>query len=416
MYGTFSHTGSRKFTDFAEIRTEIERDTERVAGSHKGISSEPIVLRIHASHVLPLSLVDLPGVTRLPVGDQPSDIEAQVRRLVLQYISRPSAIILAVTPANADPSTSDALQLARQVDPEGARTLGVLTKLDLMDKGTDATDLLSGRLLPLRLGFVPVVNRSQSDILKNKPIREMWRDERAFFRSHPAYSPYSHASGSRFLAQRCNALLTEHIRRSLPQLKDTIYQRTKELKAAMQAYGEAPFTAGESAASQGWRLLQILNKFAAEFSDAIDGQSRAVITSELTGGARIRYLFQESYAARLRVQNPLEGITLAEFRTALSNASGPRAALFVPEAAFEMLVRRQIERLREPSIQCAELVLQELLRIVAQLENKELVRFTLLRQRVVEVSSSLLKRLLYPTTDMINKIIDWYAIVVVVGF
>lgn len=113
--------------------------------------------------------------------------------------------------------------------------LGVLTKVDIMDKGTDATDLLSGRLLPLRLGFVPVVNRSQSDIQHNKSIREMWRDERSFFRSHPAYGSYLNQSGSRYLASRCNTLLTDHIRRTLPQLKETIYSRTKELKRQLEA-------------------------------------------------------------------------------------------------------------------------------------------------------------------------------------
>lgn len=112
----------------------------------------------------------------------------------------------------------------------------MLTKIDIMDQGTDATELLSGHLLPLRLGFVPVVNRSQNDIKRNKSIREMWRDERSFFRSNPAYRPYLQTSGSRYLASRCNALLTDHIRRSLPHLKETIYNRTKELKKQLEAY------------------------------------------------------------------------------------------------------------------------------------------------------------------------------------
>lgn len=122
MYGTFAHLDGKKFTDFAEIRKEIERETERIAGNNKGISPEPIILKIHAAHVLPLSLVDLPGVTKVPIGAQPKDIEQQIRKLVLQYISKPNAIILAVTPANADASTSDALQLAKEVDPDGLRT------------------------------------------------------------------------------------------------------------------------------------------------------------------------------------------------------------------------------------------------------------------------------------------------------
>ena len=82
--------------------------------------------------MLTLTLVDLPGVTRVPVGDQPRDIEKQIRDMLLKYISKPGAIILAVTAANVDLANSDGLKLAREVDPEGTRTIGVLTKVDLM--------------------------------------------------------------------------------------------------------------------------------------------------------------------------------------------------------------------------------------------------------------------------------------------
>jgi replication fork clamp-binding protein CrfC len=64
-------------------------------------------------------LVDLPGITRVPVGDQPSDIEAKIRTMIMQYIKHPSCIVLAVSPANADLANSDALQLARLADPDG---------------------------------------------------------------------------------------------------------------------------------------------------------------------------------------------------------------------------------------------------------------------------------------------------------
>ena len=85
------------------------------------------------------------------------DIEVQIRDLLLQYIANPNCIVLAVTPANSDIATSDAIQLARAVDPKGDRTVGVLTKIDLMDKGTDAADALMGRLVPLKLGFIGVI-------------------------------------------------------------------------------------------------------------------------------------------------------------------------------------------------------------------------------------------------------------------
>lgn len=103
---------------------------------------EPIRLRIVSPSVLTMTLVDLPGLTRVPVGDQPADIEKQVRRLILKYISAPQCIILAVSPSNQDLASSDALELARSVDPDGLRTVGVLTKLDIMDRGTNAVRML----------------------------------------------------------------------------------------------------------------------------------------------------------------------------------------------------------------------------------------------------------------------------------
>jgi vacuolar protein sorting-associated protein 1 len=97
-----------------------------------GISPQPINLRIFSPNVLTLTLVDLPGLTKVPVGDQPRDIERQIRDMLIKYIAKPNAIILAVTAANTDLANSDGLKMARDVDPEGTRTIGVLTKVDLM--------------------------------------------------------------------------------------------------------------------------------------------------------------------------------------------------------------------------------------------------------------------------------------------
>lgn len=108
------------------------KDTEAKTGRNAGISSVPINLRIYSPNVLTLTLVDLPGMTKVPVGDQPKDIEKQIRDMLMKYVSKPSCIILAVTPGNQDLANSDGLKLAREVDPEGTRTIGVLTKIDLM--------------------------------------------------------------------------------------------------------------------------------------------------------------------------------------------------------------------------------------------------------------------------------------------
>ena len=152
-WGEFLHLPGRKFYDFDEIRDEIVKDTEKITGKNAGVSPMPINLRVFSPNVLTLTLVDLPGLTKVPVGDQPKDIEKQIKDMILKYISKSNAIILAVTGANTDLANSDGLKLAREVDPEGIRTIGVLTKIDLMDAGTDVVDILAGRVIPLRLGL-----------------------------------------------------------------------------------------------------------------------------------------------------------------------------------------------------------------------------------------------------------------------
>lgn len=153
------------------------------------------------------------------LGDQPIDIEKQIRSLVMDYTSNPNSIILAVSPANADLVNSDSLKIARQVDPEGKRTIGVLTKLDLMDAGTNALDILSGKSYPLKLGFIGVVNRSQQDILTNKPMSLALEAEAQFFMQHPAYRSISSRCGTRYLNKQLNKVFKNKERKER-ELKD----------------------------------------------------------------------------------------------------------------------------------------------------------------------------------------------------
>jgi dynamin 1-like protein len=116
----------------------------------------------------------------------------------------PSSVILAVSPANVDLANSEALKLARSVDSQGRRTIGVLTKLDLMDAGTNALDILTGRVYPLKLGFIGIVNRSQQDINSEKSMADAFESETEFFREHPAYRNIAHKNGTKYLAKTLN--------------------------------------------------------------------------------------------------------------------------------------------------------------------------------------------------------------------
>jgi dynamin 1/3 len=186
--------------------------------------------------VLNLTLIDLPGLTKVPIGDQPVDIENQIKQMIFQFIKKESCLILAVTPANTDLANSDALKLAKEVDPQGIRTIGVITKLDLMDEGTDARDVLENRLLPLRRGYIGVVNRSQKDIEGRKDITLAMAAERKFFLSHSAYRHMADKMGTPYLQKTLNQQLTNHIRDTLPSLRDRLQKQMLVLERDVDQY------------------------------------------------------------------------------------------------------------------------------------------------------------------------------------
>ncbi|KAM8978195.1 dynamin-1-like protein isoform X4 [Antechinus flavipes] len=398
-WGKFLHTKNKLYTDFDEIRQEIENETERISGNNKGVSPEPIHLKIFSPNVVNLTLVDLPGMTKVPVGDQPKDIELQIRELILRFISNPNSIILAVTAANTDMATSEALKISREVDPDGRRTLAVITKLDLMDAGTDAMDVLMGRVIPVKLGIIGVVNRSQLDINNKKCVSDSIRDEYAFLQKK--YPSLANRNGTKYLARTLNRLLMHHIRDCLPELKTRINVLAAQYQSLLNSYGEP---VDDKSAT----LLQLITKFATEYCNTIEGTAKYIETSELCGGARICYIFHETFGRTLESVDPLGGLNTIDILTAIRNATGPRPALFVPEVSFELLVKRQIKRLEEPSLRCVELVHEEMQRIIQHCSNystQELLRFPKLHDAIVEVVTCLLRKRLPVTNEMVHNLV-----------
>ena len=108
--------------------------------------------------------------------------------MATRYVGDPRTIIMCVLPANADMTTSDGLQMARELDPKGVRTIGVITKIDIMDKGTNAKRMIEGKDVQLRLGFIGIKNRSQQDIIDRITVKAAQEKEQLYFSTHPVYS------------------------------------------------------------------------------------------------------------------------------------------------------------------------------------------------------------------------------------
>ena len=152
------------------------------------------------------------------------------------FISQENTLILAVSAANQDLANSDALKLAREHDPDGQRTIGVITKLDLMDEGTNALDIFEGKLLPLKLGYVGVVNRSQKDIDGKASIEKALKKEADFFASSP-YKAMIDRMGTFYLQSMLNAKLKDHIHEKLPKIKSSLRTKFDQLNKTVTDLG-----------------------------------------------------------------------------------------------------------------------------------------------------------------------------------
>ncbi|XP_069793834.1 dynamin 3a isoform X4 [Narcine bancroftii] len=366
-YGEFLHCKGKRFTDFEEVCREIEVETDRATGTNKGISSIPINLRIFSPNVLNLTLIDLPGITKVPVGDQPADIEYQIRDMIMQFIIRENCLILAVTPANTDLANSDALKLAKDVDPQGLRTIGVITKLDLMDEGTDARNILENKLLPLRRGYIGVVNRSQKDIEGKKDIKAALVAERNFFLSQSAYKHMAECMGTPYLQKILNEQLTNHIRETLPALRDKLQRQLSCLEKEVEVFKDCR---ADDPALTTKVLLLMVKQFSVDLDKKIEGSGNQVDTAELSGGARINKVFHERFPFELVKMEFDERELRREISFAIKNIHGIRPGLFTPDMAFETIVKKQIVRLKEPCLKCVDLVIQELIRTIRQCSHK----------------------------------------------
>ncbi|XP_053381108.1 dynamin-1-like isoform X2 [Mercenaria mercenaria] len=380
-YAEFLHQKGKKYVDFEQVRKEIEAETDRATGGNKGISNIPINLRVYSPHVLNLTLIDLPGMTKVPVGDQPPDIEQQIRNMIMEFITKESCLILAVSPANADLANSDALKIAKEVDQQGLRTIGVITKLDLMDDGTDAREILENRLLPLRRGYIGVVNRSQKDIEGKKDIRAALSGERKYFLSHPSYRHMADRMGTPYLQRILNQQLTNHIRDTLPTLRNRLQTQLLSLEKDVEEFKNFR---PDDPSRKTKALMQMVQQFGLDFEKSIEGSGDKISMKELAGGAKINRIFYERFPFELVKMEFDEKELRREISYAIRNIRGIRTGLFTPDMAFEAIVKKQIEKLRTPSLRCVDMVITELTNVIRK-NTEKMNRYPRLREETERI-------------------------------
>ena len=141
----------------------------------------------------------------------------------LEILQNPHSIILAVSAVNENIYKSKSLKMALKADPNRNRTIGVLTKADLLGDDSDCTNILANEINPLKHGYIAVIGRSQKDIRESISIRSGLLNEKEFFLSHSSsYKSYSSKCGTKNLTRILILILMRYIRDSLPDLKSKV--------------------------------------------------------------------------------------------------------------------------------------------------------------------------------------------------
>ncbi|KAL7417202.1 P-loop containing nucleoside triphosphate hydrolase protein [Mrakia frigida] len=161
-YGDFPSLSLTHLTDFSAIQKTLT-DLNLSVPASEAVSNDPIDLRIYSPNVPDLTLVDLPGYIQIASMDQPPELQTKIAALCERYIQEPN-IILAVCAADVDLANSPALKASREVDPLGLRTIGVVTKMDLVAPALGA-QILKGNRYPLHLGYIGVVCKQPKKLL-----------------------------------------------------------------------------------------------------------------------------------------------------------------------------------------------------------------------------------------------------------
>ncbi|KZV57680.1 dynamin-related protein 5A-like [Dorcoceras hygrometricum] len=383
-YAEFGHLPRKRFTDFAAVRREIADETDRETGRTKQISSVPIYLSIYSPNVVNLTLIDLPGLTKVAVEGQSDSIVMDIENMVRSYIEKPNCIILAVSPANQDLATSDAIKVSREVDPKGERTFGVLTKIDLMDKGTDAVEILEGRAYKLQFPWIGVVNRSQQDINKNVDMIAARRREREYFAQTPEYKHLAHRMGSEHLGKILSKHLESVIKSRIPGLQSLINKTIIELESELSRLGKPIAT---DAGGKLYMIMEICRAFDGIFKEHLDGVR--------PGGDKIYNVFDNQLPAALKRLQFDKHLAMENVRKLITEADGYQPHLIAPEQGYRRLIETALITIKGPAEAAVDAVHGLLKELVhkSMSETVELRQYPSLRVEVGNAAVESLDRL-----------------------
>ena len=362
-YGVFPKDyPDKKMFNFDDVRTTIELLTDKVCGEKKGIIDDPIILQVYSADCPDLTIIDLPGITRIPIGDQPKNIEEITKNMVRRYCEDERTIILCVIAANADMTTSEALQMSQTLDPKGVRTIGVITKIDIMDKGTDARSMLLNEEVKLRLGYIGVKGRSQEDINNNMTVKEGLNSEENYFRTHPKYNDLPDTIlGTRALITQTSKVMHYHIKAVLPSIVKEINEKIKHCENNIASLGDPIPLDSKEKLDQMWRdISRFYTRFKAQIkgSYAFDGLGDPLRTNNnestkkrgILASSKIHIIYSNLYKPFMQNYKISKSYKDKDILKTVKMYKGNTLPGFVSMDCFIALCSPLLEKLRAPAM------------------------------------------------------------------
>ncbi|KAI0409965.1 dynamin GTPase [Xylaria palmicola] len=235
----------------------------------RAFSKDVLVLEIAGPSQEHFSVIDVPGTfKRKTEGVTTKEDMALVDDMVRSYMSNPRSVMLTVVSSNVDIATQEIVEQAEDLDPEGIRTLGVLTKPDLVDKGAenDVIELIEGKRHRLKLGWHVVRNLGQAELDNQTSSRRTMEDK--FFETESPWNTLDKDKvGIDSLRYRLQEILAAHIHREFPKVKAEVGQKIKEVQRQLNKLGPKRQTQAEH--------VQFLMEIALRFQDAAAAAARA---------------------------------------------------------------------------------------------------------------------------------------------
>ena len=405
-WAIFEERKGEKFTDFNKVRETIEALTDEVCVGEKNIVDKPIVLNVYSPTCPDLTLVDLPGVTRVPVGKQPKNIEEITKKMAKRYCEDPLTIILCVIAANSDIATSDGLKMAKEIDVNGVRTLGVLTKLDIMDAGTDARKALMGEEIPLKLGYVGVKNRSKQDLVNKIPMAEAFKKEKEFFSTHPVYKKMSPGyTGTDVLIKKLTKVFFRVIREHLPNIIRAINDNIRKCEEELSLLGQPMPVDDAGKLSMLWNML---NEYCEIYRNVLEGRYDSKRLSFLRdeGGYKVKALFKNLLDEYTGDYKATANYKDENIDYALTIHEGDSIPGFPSVDAFYYLLKPQLEVIKEPINETFANVFSYLEMLSSKILERTFSRFPRVIDDISEMVSKFLNEEKDKTKYMVDCIID----------